>query len=136
MLCVLVEPDADLLARECIEVALDLVGVEAELQHGVEYAEAILGAVKACVEVVAEGAADDAVGDVVEVLGEGPVGGVSKDDDDAGVRKPGCDGICGGLRPEITDAGFPDGRLVSRSGKEAKIVIPVSDDSTEALLVH
>ena len=100
-------------------------------------AELVGGAVEGVLEVGAEAVADYALGEVVEVLGEGAVDGVAEDDEDFGVGDAGGDVFGCGFRPEVDDAGFADGGVVGGGvGEEAGVVVPLGDDAAEALLLH
>ena len=100
-------------------------------------AEVVGGAVEGVLEVGAEAVADYALGEVVEVLGEGAVDGVAEDDEDFGLGDAGGYVAGCGFGPEVADAGFADGGVAgSRVGEEATVVVPLGDDAAEALVLH
>jgi hypothetical protein len=131
---VLVEGDVQLRSGEAVEVTADLRGVVAKLEQGPGDAEATIGVAEAGADVFPERPVDAALGDAVDVLGEGAIGRVAEDEKDAGMRDVRGDVCGGGGRPEIADAALADGGGCAGVAEEVAVGGPVGEETGGLLL--
>src|ERR1700733_6523774 len=104
--CLLIEPDADVLARKEIEIPLPLLGVEPHLQEWLVDSESLALIPKAGSYVFLERLRDQTGRQPVQILRKGTLCGRAQHHDDAGLRDAGCDVSRRSLRPKVVDAGL------------------------------
>jgi hypothetical protein len=102
---ILVEPDPHV-PPKAFQIPADLLRVEAELQKRVVDAEMPGPVAQMALDVLAKTPTNGAVSDAIEILGECPIGRVTKHHQDLGVRNSLSDPVRCCRRPQITNARF------------------------------